>query len=169
MGKVIEFKKFSKNINKDNLNKACSDLNMFPDNDSSYIRKEIDISLVEVDHIINCIYKQLLINEQLITNSENTGDFDKLLYLKDFNDKLHDVMYFVTNSVYKNPIIIKVTFLEFKYLVGTLQLEIGLLNDPDENEKSNVSSDYLKVIENLYNRFYHVYKNWENEFYSEPT
>lgn len=96
MGKVIEFKKFSKKINKDNLNIKDSSLDMFPENDLAYVRKEIQINLTEIDSVISCIHNQILINDVLISTAEKENDYQKLTYMRDFNDKLYDVMYFLT-------------------------------------------------------------------------
>jgi hypothetical protein len=149
MGKILEFKKFTRKIN----------TNDSSDEDFLYTRKEITIKLDEIDYVLNCVYKQLLINNKLIISAESSSDFNTLTYLKDFNDKLNDIMYFLTNSVYKDPIIIKINFLEFKYLLGTLQLEIEILgNSKDEN-----SSYSFKALKGLYTRLFCIYEPWEKE------
>lgn len=163
MGKIIEFKKFSKRINIDNLNIDHFSSDTLTDEDSVYIRKEIEIKLNEVDHILNCIYKQILINDKLIVHSEENYDLNKLTYLRDFNDKLHDVMYFLTNSPYHDPIIIKINFLEFKYLFGSLQLEVDILNENKDKTKQNSLSEYINILEGVYNRFSPIYMSWQKE------
>lgn len=167
MGKIIEFKKFSKKINRDNFNIDESDLDVLPDDDLAYVRKEIEIRLDEVDYILDCIYKQILINDKLIISADNNSDFSKLTYLRDFNDKLHDVMYFLTNSTYQDPIIIKINFLEFKYLLGTLQLELDMLNESKDTTRNNPSSDYFKIIEYLCTSFTNIYFSWKNEIHTD--
>lgn len=160
MGKIIEFKKFSKKINTDNLNNQNFSMDIFPENDLMYIRKEIEVNLDEVDSILNCVYKQILINEKLIIAAKD--DFEKLTYLRDFNDKLQDIMYFLTNSSYNNPIIICINFLEFKYLMGTLQLELEMIKDSKATSQDN---NYIEIIEFLFNRLLPIYRSWKKEIY----
>ncbi len=160
MGKIIEFKKFSKKINTDNLNTQNFSMDIFPENDLMYIRKELEINLDEIDIILNCVYKQTLINEKLITAAEN--DFEKLTYLRDFNDKLQDIMYILTNSSYNDPIIININFLEFKYLMGTLQLELDVLKELQATAQDHNS---LEVIDYLFNRLLPFYSSWKKEIY----
>ncbi|NMM63578.1 hypothetical protein HBE96_13010 [Clostridium sp. P21] len=157
MGKIIEFKNFKNNAYKGDINDPSED-------EKLYIRKEINIKLDEIDYLLNCVYKQMLINNKLIIDAENNCNFSKLTYLKDFNDKLEDIMYFLTNSSYQDPIIIKINFIELKYLLGTLQLELELL----DNSKKLSSSSYSPVsLENLYNRLLPIYKTWEKEITKE--
>lgn len=159
MGKIIEFKKFSNRINKDNLKTQGFSTDIFPEEDFIYIRREIEFNLDEMDELLNCIYKQISINDTLIISTEDNYEFEKMTYLKDFNDKLHDIMYFLTNTSYQNPITINMNFLELQYLVGTLQLETEVLEDSD------ASSDYFKVINKIYHRLYPVYNSWKKESY----
>lgn len=163
MGKIIEFKKFSKRINKDNLKTQSFFTDIFPEEDFIYIRREIDFNLNEIDELLNCIYKQILVNDKLIISSEDNHDFEKMTYLKDFNDKLHDIMYFLTNTSYQEPVTINMNFLELQYLVGTLQLEAEALEDPSDFINNNASSDYLKVIDKIYHRLYSLYDSWKKE------
>lgn len=162
MGKIIEFKKFSKLINTDNLKTRSFSMDIFPENDLIYIRKEIEINLNEIDAILNCVYKQILVTESLIVTAENNFDFEKLTYLKDFNDKLEYVIYFLTNSSYQDPIIININFLEFKYLIGTLQLEVEVLRESKDNIPD---PNYLKVVDTIFNRLFPVYISWKKEVY----
>lgn len=160
MGKLLEFKKIIRKTNKMELDTDTED--SFTE-DLLYTRKEITINLDEIDYVLNCVYKQLLINNKLIISSENSSDFTKLTYLKDFNDKLNDIMYFLTNSVYKDPVIITIDFSELKYLLGTLQLEIEVLGkSKDEN-----SSYSFKALKTLYSRLFCLYKPWEKEILKE--
>lgn len=158
MGKVIEFKKFSRKINKDNFKETNDDLDIFTENDLAYKRRELEITANEIDHLISCVYKQILMNEQIISKVEKDYDFEKSTYLKDFNDKLHDIMYFLTNSVYGDCIIININFLELKYLTGTLQLELEMIKDSTDN-----TSEYMGAIEGLFSRIYPLYRSWEKE------
>lgn len=162
MGKIIEFKKFSNKINKDNL-LIDSNIDVFPENELLYIRKEINIKLHEVDEVLSCIYKQILINNKLINKWQNDYDLDKLIYLKDFNDKLHDVMYFLTNSIYGESILIKLNFLEFKYLVGTLQLQLEILKDSNKNSQNNSLLNSFNLLKELYSRLSLLYASWQKE------
>ncbi|MBI6872234.1 hypothetical protein [Clostridium aciditolerans] len=165
MGKIIEFKKFSKRINKDNLKTQSFSTDIFPEEDFIYIRREIEFNLDEMDELLNCIYKQISINDTLIISTEDNYEFEKTTYLKDFNDKLHDIMYFLTNTSYQNPITINMNFLELQYLVGTLQLETEVLEDSDASIDNDASSDYFKVIHKIYHRLYPVYNSWKKELY----
>ncbi|MCT8975603.1 hypothetical protein N4T77_03215 [Clostridium sp. CX1] len=158
MGKVIEFKKFSRKINKDNFKETNDDLDIFTENDLAYKRRELEITANEIDHLISCVYKQILMNEQIISKVEKDYDFEKSTYLKDFNDKLHDIMYFLTNSVYGDCIIININFLELKYLTGTLQLELEMIKESTDN-----TSEYMEAIEELFSRIYPLYRSWEKE------
>lgn len=165
MGKIIEFKKFSKRINKDNLKTQGFSTDIFPEEDFIYIRREIEFNLDEMDELLNCIYKQISINDTLIISTEDNYEFEKMTYLKDFNDKLHDIMYFLTNTLYQDPITINMNFLELQYLVGTLQLEIEVLEDSNAFIDNNASSDYFKIIDKIYHRLYPVYNSWKKELY----
>ncbi|WP_411681559.1 hypothetical protein [Clostridium thailandense] len=160
MGKIIEFKKFSKKINTENLHTQSFSIDIFPENDLMYIRKELEINLDEIDMILNCVYKQILINEKLITATED--DFEKLTYLKDFNDKLQDIIYFLTNSSYNDPIIININFLEFKYLMGTLQLELDVLK---ETQAAAQDHNSLDVLDFLFNRLLPSYNSWKKDIF----
>lgn len=155
MGKII---KFRTKINTQELNTSNP-----PEDERLYTRKEITIKLDETDYVLNCVYKQILINNKLIIDAENNYNFSKLTYLNDFNNKLHDIMYFLTNSSYHDPIIIKLNFIELKYLLGTLELNLEILAESQEQS----SSYSLQSLKNLYNRLLSIYKPWEKEISKE--
>lgn len=148
MGKII---KFRTKINTPKLN-----ANDPSEDERLYIRKEITIKLDEIDCVLNCVYKQILINNKLIIDAENNYNFSKLTYLNDFNNKLHDIMYFLTNSSYHDPIIIKLNFIELKYLLGTLELNLEMLEDSKEDSS-------LNILKSLYNRLLPIYKLFQKE------
>ncbi|MBC2581295.1 hypothetical protein [Clostridium sp. DJ247] len=156
MGKIIEFKKFSKKVNRDNLNIKDTNLDMFSENDLLYEKRELNINLKEIDLLLKCVHKQIQINNKLI-NSENHYNYEKIIYLKDFNDKLHDIMYFLTNSVYKDPIVIKLNFFQLKYLLGTLQLELEILGESNTNTDNTTQLENFNIIKNVYDRLYPIY------------
>ncbi|AWI05323.1 hypothetical protein [Clostridium drakei] len=148
MGKII---KFRTKINTSELNTNDSS-----DDKKLYIRKEITIKLDEIDYVLNCVYKQILINNKLIIDAENNYNFSKLTYLNDFNNKLHDIMYFLTNSHYNDPIIIKINFVELKYLLGTLELNLEMLEDSKGDSSIN-------ILKSLYNRLLPIYNLFQKE------
>lgn len=148
MGKII---KFRTKINTPELN-----ANDPSEDERLYIRKEITIKLDEIDCVLNCVYKQILINNKLIIDAENNYNFSKLTYLNDFNNKLHDIMYFLTNSSYNDPIIIKLNFIELKYLLGTLELNLEMLEASKEDSS-------LNILKSLYNRLLPIYKLFQKE------
>lgn len=152
MGKII---KFRTKIITPELNTEDSS-----EDKKLYIRKEIAIKLDEIDYVLNCVYKQILINNKLIIDAENNYNFSKLTYLNDFNNKLHDIMYFLTNSHYNDPIIIKINFVELKYLLGTLELNLEMLEDSKEDSSIN-------ILKNLYNRLLPIYNLFQKEIMSK--
>lgn len=152
MGKII---KFRTKINTQELN-----ANDPSEDERLYIRKEITIKLDEIDCVLNCVYKQILINNKLIIDAEGNYNFSKLTYLNDFNNKLHDIMYFLTNSSYHDPIIIKLNFIELKYLLGTLELNLEMLEDSKEDSS-------LNILKSLYNRLLPIYKLFQKEIMIE--
>ncbi|AKN30819.1 hypothetical protein Ccar_08200 [Clostridium carboxidivorans P7] len=151
MGKII---KFRTKINTQELN-----INNPSEDERLYTRKEITIKLDEIDYVLNCVYKQILINNKLIIDAENNYNFSKLTYLNDFNNKLHDIMYFLTNSSYHDPIIIKLNFIELKYLLGTLELNLEMLEDSKDSS--------LNILKSLYNRLLSIYKLFQKELMIE--
>ncbi|WPC39313.1 hypothetical protein [Clostridium sp. JS66] len=152
MGKIIKFRT--------KINAPKLDANDPSEDERLYIRKEITIKLDEIDCVLNCVYKQILINNKLIIDAEGNYNFSKLTYLNDFNNKLHDIMYFLTNSSYHDPIIIKLNFIELKYLLGTLELNLEILEDSKEDSS-------LNILKSLYNRLLSIYKLFQKELMIE--